>query len=87
MGLEPTTFLCHGFTDRLLHQFAYPPMVTVFYLFPRENRQTEGSHWVMTPIDIHSWMTNPLGLGAEPLKDSRTYLTPLLVSRVPSHFR
>ena len=33
----------------------------------------------MTPIDIHSWMTNPLGLGAEPLKDSRTYLTPLLV--------
>lgn len=24
-GFEPPTFLCHGFTDRLLHQFAYLP--------------------------------------------------------------
>lgn len=24
-GFEPPMFLCHGFTDRLLHQFAYLP--------------------------------------------------------------
>ena len=49
--------------------------------------KTGGSRRGMTPIDIHSWMTNPLELGAEPLKDSRTYLTPLSGSRIPSHFR
>lgn len=41
----------------------------------------------MTPIDIHSWMTNPLGLGAEPLESSRAYLSLLSGSKVPSHFR